>query len=167
MKKQLRKQIVSARPHSSLGISERLIEYLQGGRFQEIASYKPLASEPDISEFNSWADHNLEKVWFPVIAGSDLHWGYEKFQRGNFGLMQPTATTTELTAQLVIVPALAVDRFGNRLGKGQGFYDRALEKFKGKVLAVVFAEELLDSIPAEPHDRKVDLVITPKELVTF
>jgi 5-formyltetrahydrofolate cyclo-ligase len=68
------------------------------------------------------------------------------------------------TAALVIAPALAVDRVtGVRLGRGGGFYDRALaHAAPGALLvAVVHDEELVDALPAEPHDRPVDAVVTP------
>ena len=70
-------------------------------------------------------------------------------------------------AEVVIIPALAVDTLGNRLGQGEGFYDRTLRMIDPTVVvfAFVFESELLDAavepVPAEPHDRPVDAVITP------
>jgi 5-formyltetrahydrofolate cyclo-ligase len=71
------------------------------------------------------------------------------------------------SADVVIIPALAVDTLGNRLGLGAGFYDRALRTIDPgvSVFAVVYENEVLDAavepVPAEPHDRPVDAVITP------
>jgi 5-formyltetrahydrofolate cyclo-ligase len=62
---------------------------------------------------------------------------------------------------LVLVPALAVDHSGVRLGKGGGYYDRALSLSTGPVVAVVRDEEFVPSLPAEPHDVRVDAVLTP------
>lgn len=69
------------------------------------------------------------------------------------------------TTELVLVPALAVDHHGHRLGRGAGFYDRALAMFGDRAsrpttCAVVFADELLPEVPTEPHDVPVDLVLT-------
>ncbi|MBA2637501.1 MAG: 5-formyltetrahydrofolate cyclo-ligase, partial [Solirubrobacterales bacterium] len=64
-------------------------------------------------------------------------------------------------AQLVLAPALAVDRSGGRLGQGGGSYDRALGRTTATVLAVVFDAEVLDAVPVEPHDRRVDGALTP------
>ena len=61
----------------------------------------------------------------------------------------------------MLVPALAVDRHGRRLGQGGGSYDRALPRTSAPVVAVVFGDEVLDTLPAEPHDRSVDGVLTP------
>ena len=66
------------------------------------------------------------------------------------------------TIDLILVPALAVDRSGNRLGKGKGFYDRFLAECNHpKLIAVVFDDEVFDSIPTEPFDKPVDGVVTP------
>lgn len=70
-------------------------------------------------------------------------------------------------AEAVIIPALAVDTLGNRLGQGAGFYDRTLRMIDPTVpvFAVVYDGEVLDAaiepVPAEPHDQPVDAIITP------
>lgn len=62
----------------------------------------------------------------------------------------------------VLVPAAAVDRSGNRLGWGKGYYDRFLETVEGNplVVALVFAADVVDEVPTEPHDRPVDVIAT-------
>ena len=70
--------------------------------------------------------------------------------------------------ELVVVPALAVDRRGNRLGRGAGFYDRALAGSRpATVVAVIYDDELLDTVPAEAHDVPVHAVLTPAGLTAF
>ena len=63
-------------------------------------------------------------------------------------------------AGLVIVPAMAVDHAGNRLGRGAGYYDRALASVSAPVCAVVHANELLESVPHEAHDVVVQMAVT-------
>ncbi len=62
---------------------------------------------------------------------------------------------------------MAVDIRGNRIGKGKGYYDRALDDSKVKTIAVVFDEEILLEVPSEPHDRKVTAAISPSKLLWF
>jgi 5-formyltetrahydrofolate cyclo-ligase len=64
-------------------------------------------------------------------------------------------------ADVVLVPALAVDRDGHRLGRGRGYYDRALESVTAPVVAVVYDDDVIDDVPIEPHDRCVDGRLTP------
>lgn len=65
---------------------------------------------------------------------------------------------------LLFVPAVAVDHAGHRLGRGAGYYDRALADVRGPLCAVVFTHELLPEVPHEPHDVPVQMVITPDGL---
>jgi 5-formyltetrahydrofolate cyclo-ligase len=65
------------------------------------------------------------------------------------------------------VPALAIDQSGNRLGKVKGYYDRALVATAAPVVAVVYEHELLEALPAEAHDRRVDFAVTPGQTVRF
>ncbi len=66
---------------------------------------------------------------------------------------------------IVLVPALAVDRAGVRLGRGGGSYDRALVRATGLVVALLHEGELVDALPSEPHDVRVDAVALPSGLV--
>ena len=88
---------------------------------------------------------------------------------GIFGFNEPVGETANLTdAELIVIPALAADRSGNRLGKGKGFYDRALSTVADSdipVAAVVFDQEVLEALPAEAHDHPVNFVVTPSEII--
>jgi 5-formyltetrahydrofolate cyclo-ligase len=81
------------------------------------------------------------------------------------GLLEPTGPrlgpTAIADAEAILVPALAVDRAGRRLGQGGGCYDRALPHATGRVIAVVADDEVLDRVPTEPHDLPVEAVLTP------
>jgi 5-formyltetrahydrofolate cyclo-ligase len=72
-------------------------------------------------------------------------------------------------ADVVIVPALAVDVSGKRIGRGGGCYDRALARVGGQVptIGLIYDGELLPSVPAQPHDRAVRAVVRPSHGVTW
>ena len=83
--------------------------------------------------------------------------------QNKFGLWEPAATRPALTPEqidLVLVPALCYDRQHYRLGMGGGYYDRWLEHYHGTTVGLCRAALLADRLPAEPHDRPVDLVVT-------
>ncbi len=143
---------------------------------QTVAAYFPISGEPDIREFLEWALKNGLRVMLPSVRGADLHWVYfdGTTEFGELGFEEAAGKPAKLTdANLVFVPALAVDLLGNRLGKGKGYYDRALAslfatgKKRAKVVAVVFEEEVLLSLPAETHDHAVDAAITAQKLLWF
>lgn len=72
------------------------------------------------------------------------------------------------TAEIVLVPAVTVDQSGVRLGRGGGSYDRALTRVKPgvPVIALLYREELLETVPAEAHDQRVTAVLTPDGLLS-
>jgi 5-formyltetrahydrofolate cyclo-ligase len=83
---------------------------------------------------------------------------------GKFGIREPAPTCVALPLDdldLVLVPGLAFDAQGHRLGRGKGFYDRMLKDFKGKKVGIAFDEQIVDAVPAEKNDVKMDFVLTP------
>ncbi len=83
---------------------------------------------------------------------------------GKFGVREPAAGCEEIALNqfdLVLVPGMAFDLSGNRLGRGRGFYDRILAEASGIKCGVCHNFQLLEKIPTEPHDAKVDFIFTP------
>ena len=87
---------------------------------------------------------------------------------GKFGIREPGPSCVEIPLNqidLVLIPGLAFDLHGNRLGRGRGFYDRLLAKTSGVKCGAGCDFQLLGKIPAEPHDAKVDFIVTPTRCV--
>ena len=142
-----------------------------------VAAYLSIGTEPDTRGlvFALWKRGTY--VLLPVLRpDNDLDWasyeGPESLAPGPRGLLQPTeplrGVTAITSADLVIVPAVAVDRSGQRLGRGGGSYDRALSRTGGEILtlALLYDGELLDQVPAGPHDRPVRAAASPGEGIT-
>lgn len=95
----------------------------------------------------------------------------EPLVEGTFGTSEPGQEAEAVTPDIVLVPLIAFDKDGARLGYGGGFYDRTLEalRMRHKVLAVGFAFEAqeADNLPAEPHDAALDAVVTEKGVRFF
>jgi 5-formyltetrahydrofolate cyclo-ligase len=87
---------------------------------------------------------------------------------GKFGVSGPLATCEKIPLNrfdLVLVPGVAFDFHGNRLGRGRGFYDRILAEASGIKCGVAYDFQLVEEIPVEPHDAKVDFIFTPDRWV--
>lgn len=88
---------------------------------------------------------------------------------GTFGIPEPNplhcqpAEVKDL--QLIIVPGVAFDRQGNRLGSGHGYYDRFLAQSSALRVGLAFAMQIVESIPAGSHDQKMDFVVTEEEII--
>jgi 5-formyltetrahydrofolate cyclo-ligase len=98
---------------------------------------------------------------------NDLHPAH--LQLGPFGIREPIPDAPKEVfvkeVDLFIVPGVAYDRMGNRLGHGYGYYDRLLEGVKTKIIAPAFEFQLVDRLPCEPTDIKVNQIITEKEII--
>jgi 5-formyltetrahydrofolate cyclo-ligase len=134
-----------------------------------IASYQPLASEPDVSEFNSWVVAMGKTLLLPRISGDDLVFADGDLVVGSHGILEPQGEAKDVSqCDLILVPALAVDKVGNRLGKGKGYYDRALVAISGiPRYAVVFDSEVLSNVPTQAHDVWVTGAVTPTAIHHF
>ncbi|HEV2435430.1 MAG TPA: 5-formyltetrahydrofolate cyclo-ligase [Verrucomicrobiae bacterium] len=87
---------------------------------------------------------------------------------GKFGVREPSAACAEIPLEkfdLVLVPAVAFDWHGHRLGRGRGFYDRLLAKVRGIKCGVAMDAQMVKEIPAESHDVRMDFIVTPTRLV--
>ncbi|ETD82328.1 5-formyltetrahydrofolate cyclo-ligase [Rhodobacter capsulatus] len=131
-----------------------------------LAGYLPIRTEIDPRP--AMAAHR-GAVGVPVIAGEGLPLTFRAWTPeaplipGPFGAFVPE-TGAEIMPRVLIVPLVAFDRRGFRLGYGGGFYDRTLERLRaaGPVTAIgfAFAAQELDTVPTEPTDQPLDLIVT-------
>lgn len=89
-------------------------------------------------------------------------------QLGHFGIREPNDRCARLSAarlDLILVPGVAFDLHGRRLGRGRGYYDRLLAVVRGTTCAVAFDQQVVAEIPVEPHDVRMDCILTPTRWV--
>lgn len=142
-----------------------------------VCAYVPVGTEPGSVEMLDTLLLRSRRVLLPVARTAadntplPLCWGEYRpgtLSNGRWGLLEPPPpwlpTSALADASLVLVPALAVDRSGVRLGRGRGFYDRSLGGRDpwARLVAVVRDTELVDELPAEPHDIAMTHALTPQ-----
>lgn len=163
----------AVRAVESIDLCERLKAQIQSAH--AILFFAPLADELDVwpvlelslalgttcalpfydAEKKVYGARVLEKLATDIVAGK-------------FGVREPAASCAEMPLtqfDLVLVPGVAFDLQGNRLGRGRGFYDRLLAEASGVKCGVGYDFQLLEKIPAEPHDAKVNFILTPNSCV--
>lgn len=134
-----------------------------------ILMYHSLPDELSTHRFlDKW--HDRKRFYLPRVNGVNLEilpYDESRLEIGAFHIEEPTGndTVSPDEIELVIVPAVAYDKKGNRLGRGRGFYDRLLASTKATKVGVGYEFQMVEKIPAEPHDVKMDMVITQKTIV--
>lgn len=158
-------------------ITQNLITLTSELGSRSVAAYLSLPEEPGTREFVSWACGEGIRVLLPVsrIDGL-LDWAPYDGSGEELDPLGMPAPTSELlgpiainSVDLIIVPAASVDRTGMRMGWGRGYFDKTLGSMENcpPVYAVIFDHELVDSVPSERHDQRVDGVVTPSGIIAF
>jgi 5-formyltetrahydrofolate cyclo-ligase len=149
--------------------SQKIRHYLRSSDLWEAArvvfGFLALPGEPD------WLGEQLpadKLIAFPRIGDSgalSFHFA-STFKVGLFGVSEPLGEASAHPPDLVIVPGLAFDPTGARLGRGKGYYDRWLGTHPAvKTLGVCFSCQILEKIPAEPHDARVGAILTEQGFI--
>lgn len=143
-----------------------------------VCAYVPVGTEPGSAAMLDTLLRRTGRVLLPVARTAadntplPLSWGEYRpgtLSTGRWGLLEPPQPwlppSALADAAVVLVPALAVDRRGVRLGRGRGFYDRSLggRDPHARLIAVVRDAELLDELPADPHDVPMTHALTPRQ----
>lgn len=131
-----------------------------------ILMYHSLADELSTINFiDKWSGR--KEFFLPRVNGVNLDilpYSKSTLRLGAFQIEEPDGDNTVDINQieLIVVPGVAYDRKGNRVGRGKGYYDRLLNNTKALKVGVAYDFQMVEEIDAEPHDVKVDIVITDK-----
>jgi 5-formyltetrahydrofolate cyclo-ligase len=175
----LRDQLLAARRHLPLGVlgeraratAHHLMELPEVRRAATVAAYVSVSSEPGTGPLLDLLTAEGKRVILPLLQPDfDLDWavyaGSHHLHSARRGLLEPDGPPLGpeaiATADVVLVPGLAVSRDGTRLGHGGGCYDRALARVPAGTLVCVLlhSEEVLGVVPRDDHDRPVGAVAT-------
>lgn len=155
--------------------SENACSLLEESRlFQKascIALYHALADEVQTAALiERW--HRGKTILLPVVDGDDIRMlpykGEESVKPGAFGILEPVANSDSEALppiDLLVVPGVAFDRRGNRLGRGKGYYDRLLANTHIPKVGLCFDFQLHNEIPTEPFDVPMQGIVTDKEVI--
>lgn len=155
-------------------LDEHLALAVSGG--STVCAYVPVGTEPGSVAMLDMLLRHTRRVLLPVARttgdGTPMRLRWAEYRpgalvRGRWGLLEPPEPwlpeSALAEAEMVVVPALAVDRRGTRLGRGLGYYDRSLDARNrhARLIAMVRDEEFVEELPADPHDVPMTHVITP------
>ncbi|KQX71843.1 MULTISPECIES: 5-formyltetrahydrofolate cyclo-ligase [Aeromicrobium] len=168
-----RARTLPQRAEAAEAIAQHVLAVPLVARARRLACYLSMPSEPGTGPLVAALHDRGVEVVVPVSRPDrTLDWVLLEPGTGTtvspLGIPEPAGRPLGADAlascSVVIVPALAVDHAGHRLGRGAGYYDRALVDVAAPVCALVFADELLPVVPHEPHDVPVQMAVTPSGL---
>lgn len=159
----------SDRATAAQAIAAHVLALPEVARARTVACYLSLPTEPGTRPLIDGLVERGIEVLIPAVDGDALDWVVfdpdVAIAPGPLGVPEPVGERlgpqTIERADFVIVPGLAVDGDGMRLGRGRGFYDRLIRQGIGPTCVLLFADEVLASVPSEPHDERVNMVVTP------
>ncbi len=135
-----------------------------------VSAYWPMRSEADPRPILEALQERGLPLCLPAIVDKHMifrRWTpYEPIVPGGFGTLVPAPDQPEVRPTILLVPLAAFDRRGYRIGYGKGYYDRALSALGPTVsIGIGYAVQEIDAVPDEPHDRRLDWIVTEREVV--
>jgi len=172
-----RRQAVRDLPRAGEDLRDRFLAAMPTEGHETVSAFWPLADELDTRPLIAALAARGHRIGLPVVVrrGQPLlfrQWTPDTvLVQGSFRVMTPPPEAPEIVPSLLIVPLLAFDRAGYRLGYGGGFYDRTLHKLRtaagtdGKVLAVgvALSAQEVPSVPRDETDQPLDWIVTERE----
>lgn len=183
-KKQLRSQMLARRDaitsEARIDMSLAMAQAAEAIDFDPgtvIAGYLPIRSEPDLRPLLARFRERGARLCLPVVLDRTTI-VFRAFTRGaelvdtGFGTSGPGLEATVLDPDMLLMPLSAFDAAGNRLGYGAGHYDRAIARLHARgqsprLTGVAFAFQEVESLPAEPHDMALEMILTEQGLRSF
>ncbi|MEU9999200.1 5-formyltetrahydrofolate cyclo-ligase [Streptomyces sp. NPDC050848] len=185
----LRRQLLAARAQltghdvesAAEGLARGARELAELAEAETVAAYVSVGREPGTRALLDVLRARGTRVLLPVLLpDNDLDWaayeGAERLAKAGRGLLEPTGPRlgpeAVCAADVVLLPGLAVDERGMRLGRGGGSYDRVLARLARAgadpaLVVLLYANEVVARVPEEPHDHPVHAVVTPEGVVRF
>lgn len=134
-----------------------------------LAGFLPIKSEIDVRPLMQFLKAKGTRLCLPVITSEKLIFrelnATTTLIQGTFGTLWPDETAQELTPDTILLPLAAFDAAGNRIGYGQGHYDKTLAHLNAIKIGAGFACQEVPAIQAEPHDVRLDYILTQKAFI--
>jgi 5-formyltetrahydrofolate cyclo-ligase len=162
-------------PEAGLGVRDNFLRAIAVPGRIPVSAYWPLADEFDPRPLFLELHGRGHPIGLPVVVGRGVPLAFRRWEpgmelvRGSFRVLTPAADAPEIIPKLLLVPLLAFDRAGYRLGYGGGFYDRTIATLRaaGPAIAVgvAFAAQEVPAVPRDDTDQPLDWIVTEREAI--
>ncbi len=152
-------------------IRERLSSLPEFAKAGSLLLYYPIKGEPDLTPLFYAIISEGRRLILPKVSGNDMRLitveDPSQLRKGAYGIPEPSSgqETEPSDVDLAVVPGIAFDRKGYRVGFGKGYYDRLLKKVSAPKVGVAYSFQVLESVPRDEWDEPVDVVVTENEVI--
>ena len=161
------------RAQASLAVAERVLELPDLRGREPVSGFWPIRSEIDGKILLDALHARGQRLCLPVVAKPSMLFRAWKpgddLVKSGFGVSEPGPAAPEGSPQAMLVPLAAFDRQGGRIGYGKGHFDTAIAAIEARhpvfTIGVAFSVQEVASVPMEPHDRRIDVIVTENELI--
>ena len=179
LRKEMRARLAAIPPAARADLSRSAMELLRArpewGQARTVLGFLSTPDELDVRPAIHQALESGKNVGLPRYQPARDAYGAAEYRGevlppGRFGIPEPAARAPDLPLNrldFVLVPGVAFDGFGGRLGRGKGFYDRLLAEIGGLKCGVAFDEQIVGQLPSEPHDIAMDFILTPTRWIAI
>lgn len=153
---------------SSEAVKSAIEQLPQYASARSILLYNSLPDELSTRQMLA-AWHPRKKIYLPIVEGDQITIGeYQpgQMQCGAYGIIEPRKHMTEpVQIDMAIIPGVAFDTAKTRIGRGKGYYDKLLSRLHTYKIGIAYHIQLLADLPSQPHDIKMDCIITEQETI--
>ncbi|HZH53727.1 MAG TPA: 5-formyltetrahydrofolate cyclo-ligase [Microvirga sp.] len=161
------------RENAARRIAEQALDFPGLKDVTPVGAYWPIRSEVDPRPLMEALLARGQDVALSQILHPHLSWRLwqpgDVLVKGGFGVREPGPDAPEVFPAALLVPLVAFDRRGGRVGYGKGHFDRAIAALEDKhpilTVGLAYAVQEIEQVPVEPHDRPLDVIITESELI--
>jgi len=167
--KKKRSLLFQENPDAGETLADLFFENIPLSSHTIVGGYWPIGSELDVRPLLRKLAAREVMCALPRITseGLEFHLWTDTMDlvRGVFGINEPPPSTLTVTPHIVLVPLLAFDKRGHRLGYGQGHFDRYLHQHPALTIGIGFRDQEIEQIPYQPHDFALDYILTEREMI--
>ncbi|SKA73609.1 5-formyltetrahydrofolate cyclo-ligase [Clostridium sp. USBA 49] len=184
IKKSIREEMIKHRDSLSIDIKEKWDENIFNNfinsKFYKysntIFSFVSFKSEVDTHKIIKYALNDGKTIYVPKVKSKQKEMeifkieGFNDLKKGYFGILEPVEgckTACRDNIDLILMPGLAFDKYGGRIGYGAGFYDRFLSSIKKDInkIALAYKFQVIDKVPEDKNDIRIDGIITEEDII--
>ena len=168
-----RRKAINNKDEKSADIARKILAMPEIKKADKLFLFYPLEGEINLLPIAEHAWREGKSVGFPLCEDKDGIMTFRKVGSldelvdGSFGTKEPRPEAEEIFPEnaVIFLPALAIDKKGYRLGYGKGYYDRFLKNSNAKRIAYGYGFQVLNSVPHEEWDEKMDIIVTDEEII--